>query len=413
MAKVLVFFTASYPFGQGETFIENEITYLAEAFDKIVIVSNNTADMQTRETPSNVVLKRKSYELTKTEKLASLFTTSHPLFWKELKIIKSVYKKKVSPVIFNTMVQSLYKIKIWKPFISRIIQKYTNSHDSIILYSYWTNDMALVCSKFSHPQIKSSVCRAHGWDVYFEANESAYLPFRKAILQSISRQAFISETGKEYYNNLFPFLSSKMTVSRLGVPQNRHTDLQESGTTFRIVSCSNIIPLKRVRLIAESLAAIDDTQIEWHHFGDGILFEELKQFAKSALSTKHGITPKLHGRVSNQEYLAFLQSSPASLFINVSTTEGVPVSIMEAMSYGIPCFATQVGGNAEIVNESNGLLLPKDITPEALAEKIKWFYKLSNAEKRKMRESAYQTWDTMYNAEKNYKNFVNQILGSV
>jgi hypothetical protein len=34
MAKVLFFFTSSYPFGTGKNFIENEIAYLSKAFDK-------------------------------------------------------------------------------------------------------------------------------------------------------------------------------------------------------------------------------------------------------------------------------------------------------------------------------------------------------------------------------------------
>ena len=59
MAKILFFFTSEYPYGSGETFIENEIQYLASRFDKIVIVSNNTKDKQTRVVPENVLLLRK------------------------------------------------------------------------------------------------------------------------------------------------------------------------------------------------------------------------------------------------------------------------------------------------------------------------------------------------------------------
>lgn len=41
----------------------------------------------------------------------------------------------------------------------------------------------------------------------------------------------------------------------------------------------------------------------------------------------------------------------------MSDSEGIPVSIMEAMSFGIPVIARNVGGMSEIVNEENGLLL--------------------------------------------------------
>ena len=47
-------------------------------------------------------------------------------------------------------------------------------------------------------------------------------------------------------------------------------------------------------------------------------------------------------------------------FINLSDSEGIPVSIMEAMSVGIPIIARDVGGNREIVTNNNGCLLEGD-----------------------------------------------------
>ena len=61
------------------------------------------------------------------------------------------------------------------------------------------------------------------------------------------------------------------------------------------------------------------------------------------------------------------------MFINVSSTEGIPVSIMEAMSFGIPVIATAVGGTPEIVNNENGYLLSKDPSAKELAEVIQNF----------------------------------------
>jgi len=56
-----------------------------------------------------------------------------------------------------------------------------------------------------------------------------------------------------------------------------------------------------------------------------------------------------------------------SLYISSSKTEGVPLVILEAMSTGLPCVATQVGGIAEVVRKGSGLLVPpKD--PQALAK---------------------------------------------
>lgn len=60
----------------------------------------------------------------------------------------------------------------------------------------------------------------------------------------------------------------------------------------------------------------------------------------------------------------------ADAFILPSYIEGVPISILEAMSYGIPILSTPVGGIPEIVShENNGLLFtPGD--QDAIAESI-------------------------------------------
>lgn len=48
--------------------------------------------------------------------------------------------------------------------------------------------------------------------------------------------------------------------------------------------------------------------------------------------------------------------SSVDIFIQPSYAEGLPLSILEAMSYGKPILATPVGGVPELVDESNGIL---------------------------------------------------------
>ncbi len=55
-----------------------------------------------------------------------------------------------------------------------------------------------------------------------------------------------------------------------------------------------------------------------------------------------------------------------SFYISSSKTEGVPLVILEAMSTGLPCVATRVGGVAEVVTQGTGLLVPAK-NPQALA----------------------------------------------
>lgn len=61
-----------------------------------------------------------------------------------------------------------------------------------------------------------------------------------------------------------------------------------------------------------------------------------------------------------------------NIYILPSYNEGLPISILEAMSYSMPIISTNVGGIPEIVNEKNGILIqPGD--KKALQEAIKYF----------------------------------------
>ena len=60
----------------------------------------------------------------------------------------------------------------------------------------------------------------------------------------------------------------------------------------------------------------------------------------------------------------------ASLLVLSSLTEGISLTLLEAMARGLPVVATSVGGNAEVVLDgSTGFLVPPQ-KPEPLAERI-------------------------------------------
>ena len=114
----------------------------------------------------------------------------------------------------------------------------------------------------------------------------------------------------------------------------------------------------------------------------------------------------------NVDVHTYLSNSPVDLFVNVSSYEGLPVSIMEAFAYGIPAMATDAGGTSELVNSTNGMLIPVDIDPKTLSRKIEKFiatYYKSNSE---LRKNAFTTWKNNYDKEKNYEEFFKMISDS-
>jgi len=410
--KVLFFLTSTYPFGTGETFIENEMPYLAAAFDEVVIISNEMQAAQTREVPANVTLKRYPYELAASEKPKAVQVLFHQWFWQELKWIITSKHKKLNRGVLNTMLISLFKAHKTANYLQKLAQRYKGA--TIYGYSYWCNDMALALAVWKSKQATiKTIARGHGWDIYLERTQFNYLPYRKLMASRLDSISLISNQGKNYWETHFDG-SSTISVSRLGIEGSAVKTKQISeGQTNLLVSCSSLIPLKRVHLLIEALALLPEgLKVHWVHFGSGPLQLDLQAKSKELLSDKKGIKWEWKGQAANSEVLHYYAEHTPDLFINVSETEGVPVSIMEAFAYGIPAMATDVGGVSELVkNEKSGFLLPVEVGASQLAQKIAAYLSLPEARKNFMGKSAYDTWRQDYNADKNYRAFTESLLG--
>ena len=95
---------------------------------------------------------------------------------------------------------------------------------------------------------------------------------------------------------------------------------------------------------------------------------------------------------------------PVDIFVNGSASEGLPVSIMEAISFNIPVIATNVGGTNEIVTSESGVLLDPHFSAQELADQIVRVYE------HKDRFHPRRLWEEKFNAGKNYPRFISQIL---
>jgi glycosyltransferase involved in cell wall biosynthesis len=410
--KTLIFFTSQFPYSTGETFIENEMPFLSAAFEKIIIVSNELSAPQTRNVPGNVQVIRASYEVSTAYKLKTLSKYFGPIIQNELHFIKHKLKLKTNRQILSALLGSYAKALETAKLIEKLVTEYQIDSSQLYLYSYWMNNNAAAIALYRkrHPEVKA-FCRAHGWDVYFERHAPAYLPLKSFILQNINACFCVSQNGMDYLNKTMEGgFTDKLKIGRLGT-FNRLGKAARSGTEgLSIASCSSIIALKRIHLIIEALALIPDMQVKWTHFGNGPLENEMRRLAKVKLDGLTNVQYNFAGQVTNNELLDYYQNNPVDIFMNVSETEGLPVSIMEANSFGIPVIATDVGGVPEIITDGeNGFLVAANPSAAELAGTIKRFYQLPEEAKSKMRANAFRNWDNNFNAKKNYYNFIETI----
>jgi len=150
--------------------------------------------------------------------------------------------------------------------------------------------------------------------------------------------------------------------------------------------------------------------VEWTHIGDGPELPELKSMASRLFQGRANIRHAFQGFLPNGMVYEYYQNHCVDALVNVSSSEGLPVSMMEAFAFGVPVLATAVGGVPEIVNERNGMLLPPEATPEEVAGAIVKMRGLSGGEFRALKENAYETWRRSYNAGVNFENFAEDVL---
>lgn len=409
MSYRLVLLTAGFPYGNGETFLENEIPILARYFDKIDIISINPEDTVSRAIPENVELHTVIIKNKLPRVLKIIQSLGSAKFWQELKVVKKTYNKRYTNELIKIALKSFINGISIRHFLLKNIPK--KALDSTIFYSYWCDDAALALAQLKRAgNIRKAVCRVHGWDLEMERHPQQYLPFRQLIANSLDLIFPVSDYGKNYIQKTWKIEHpEKIKVSYLGVPPAKST-LKISKRQHRvIVSCSNLIPLKRVELIIEALCRIENISIEWIHFGDGPLMNELKEMAKTMLPNI--IRANWQGQKNNSEIMDFYANQRPDLFLNVSISEGLPVSMMEAASYGIPILATNVGGVSEIVQDGvNGKLLSANLTSEELAEEIKIILNLSEVQISRMGEASLKVWEEKFHAEKTFMEFCREVL---
>ncbi|NUU97733.1 glycosyltransferase [Marinitoga sp. 1138] len=400
MKKPTMFlFTIKFPYDKGEEFLENEIPIISKYFDIIIVPYNKGKEI--RRIPKNVKVD---------DFFAEIKSKKNILFYGIMKnryIIKEFIDSK--NIYFYKSIKYFGLEEIFKKWF----EQYKNISSNIIFYSYWMTEAAYALGKLRRKlsQRNILISRAHRFDLYEYLYKGNYLPLRKKILKNIDKVFCVSENGKNYLLKKYPQYTEKIEISRLGVmPQNKTNEPSKDGN-LRIVTCSYLKPVKRVHLVIDALSILSKKikkNIIWTHIGDGPLEEELKSRAQKLDSAN--IFYKFSGRMENKDVQKYYRENPIDLFLNVSESEGLPVSIMEALSFGIPVMATAVGGTPELVDDKVGKLLPADLTPDILAESIKEFINLSDEEIELKRKNALKRWNEKVNAIKNYEDFSKRIL---
>lgn len=410
----LILITQSYPYLKAgeQTFLNQELPFLIKSFGRIFIIPKEVGGEKV-DFKSDKVTVVEEYARTKP-------TLNRKMILGEIAFYKrNIWQILVQEIIWTpgilinakkalVMLSSIYQSNEFYWFIKKFIKENNINILKSRFYTYWfqetTTGLALL--KIEDPNI-TIITRVHNIDLYKERHPFDYIPFRKTIIKTINGIFPCMDAGTKYLRKNYKCTNSVLKTSYLGVDDHGFINQPSDDNIFRILSCSSIIQIKRLNLIVEAIKELikirPKTKIEWIHFGDGILKNEILSLTDTIEDEYVNII--FMGHVSIAQIIAHYKNHPVDVFINVSSFEGQPVSIKEAISVGIPIIATDVGGNSEIVTKNNGILLTSNPVPSEIAETIIWFIDNPN-EARVLRKNSRKLFLEKYDSIIVYSDFV-------
>lgn len=221
------------------------------------------------------------------------------------------------------------------------------------IHAFWASgpaSLALAASELSGIPWSFS---AHRFDII----DNSLMP-QKA--ESARFVRFISADGLRLSRLPGTPLESKTTVLHLGINVNVAPVATCTANVPVILCVAALIPRKGHRVLLKSIQELKrrGVGLELWLAGDGELRDQLQVNVSSRGLDRQ---VKFLGSVSHSALMSLYSNGQVTMAALASYHEGIPMSLIEAMSFGVPVVATQVGGIPELLGNGAGILVdPND-----------------------------------------------------
>lgn len=406
----VVVFAHSYPYWSGptaETYLEGEMHVIAEHAKRVHVVAFeglwDTAPVREGLPPGLDAIKVIDSEEPLEEGAFRRFFQLKSLFSKEFFLDRrkiDTYEKLLAFTYYIRLSNRLARLA-WRKLRERCPEFGTGP---TLLYSFWFNEPAraavLLANKMQEAGLKrpAVIARAHGYDCYAYRADSGYLPGQIWTALNLDAVYPCSTDGVAYLEGENPEAARKFHLNHLGTRDCGLGPVSEAEAPLNIVTCSRAVPLKRLDRIADALGVLNRRGIgfQWTCIGGGeSLFDLKDKVAHLGIADSVRFTDSIDQAKVSELY----RCQPFDVFVNASKYEGIPLSIMEAISFGIPVVATRVGGNPEIVIDGvNGCTVPCDFSDDMLADAI---IEVGVSRSPRYREGARRVWEEGFDLRAN------------
>jgi colanic acid/amylovoran biosynthesis glycosyltransferase len=349
----IVYITMNFPYGAGEAFFIPEIKELINQGIEITIIPRS---------PKASIINKDAYQF---ESLC----VSKPLIHGEF-IFLSLIRIFQSPIVFLKLLAFCFKSRNLITFFKNI---------SVIPKSYWlANYVKKNNIEHIHAQWALTTATLAMFSHQLTSIPWSFTGHRADILENnllklkIEHASFVSFSSSDAVKSVLSITktpSEKIHKIYLGasIPKLKIKEKIDNNPV-KILWPASFSEFKGHLVFLQSFNFIKDLNFELYLGGDGSLRNAIEQeIVRLAISDK----VKLLGYIPHEKMSADFYNHVYDIVVLPSLHEGIPVSLIEAMSYEIPVIATEVGGIGELLVDNSGILIPpRDI--KQFAEKLQY-----------------------------------------
>ena len=209
---------------------------------------------------------------------------------------------------------------------------------------------------------------SESFDEFQVKNYGFSISLQKKVRSFSIKKSDIVVTPSQHLKNFILNLGFKNKIEIINngvfIPEENTNIFSNDQINITIVS--RLVSHKNIEKIIKAISDLNSPLINLNIIGDG---PELNQLQKISLESNNKDNIIFHGKLNRDDINhIFLKSD---IYIQASNYEGLPHSLLEAMSYGIPVLCTPVGECKEILgNEDRGYILDLPVSKNNIKSKI-------------------------------------------
>lgn len=349
MIKVGMIFCDNLSVKNGMTFVVEQFLLNAELFKENNIKIGNLytskhiytkEDLELLESKPRPPRKIEGTKRKNIKKIVinSRFLTSLFIYISRFRSSKKAVKKYLSHkqnddlILFNNIIDAYYYYKFLK-------NKKNNPKCILTLHSNGTTYSQLFKS---YPKLKKTIM------------EKKLIEIENIVLNKVEIINFVSKISKDNFDKNNIDISKKTYYIHNGVPDIYIEAPKKKRDIVKILTVGSVCYRKGHDIIIDCVAQLPQevrNKFKIYFVGKGPNYEEYMENVKNL-----DLNECIYFLGARDDINELLHDSDA--FLLASRDEGLPIAIIEALSAGLPIYATDVGGNRELIKENGMLLFP-------------------------------------------------------